>query len=69
VTRSVALSPDLQWADELTLGLLDFLARDGQPAGARVLVVGTYRSEEQPEALRALGETGRVARVGHTSAG
>jgi serine/threonine protein kinase/predicted ATPase len=54
---------DLQWGDELTLGLVEYLAR-GEPAtGGPVLVVGTYRSEEQPEALRSVLESDRGARV------
>src|SRR5262249_18469968 len=35
---------DLHWADEATVGLLFRLGR--QVAGSRILVLGTYRSEE-----------------------
>jgi predicted ATPase len=48
---------DLQWADELTLGFLGFLARaasTGAQPPARLLVLGTYRTEEVGEGLRAL---------------
>ena len=53
---------DLQWADELTLGLVAYLAGAELPAGGPVLLVGTYRSEEQPEALRKLLDAGRARR-------
>jgi tetratricopeptide (TPR) repeat protein len=47
---------DLQWADELSLSFLTSL--DGRYLGARPLVVlGTYRSEEVGESLRALVES------------
>ncbi len=44
---------DLQWADELSLGVLDFL-QSGFLGESHVLVVGTYRSEELDAALRLL---------------
>ncbi|ATB29472.1 serine/threonine protein kinase [Melittangium boletus DSM 14713] len=44
---------DLQWADELSLGVLDFL-REGFLGTEPVLVVGTYRTEELDTALRLL---------------
>ncbi|WNG21463.1 serine/threonine-protein kinase PknK [Cystobacter fuscus] len=44
---------DLQWADELSLGALDFL-REGFLRGASMMVMGTYRTEELGTALRAL---------------
>ena len=44
---------DLQWADELSLSLLALLHR-GALREARVLVVGTYRTEEVGDALRGL---------------
>ncbi|WP_434384659.1 serine/threonine-protein kinase [Melittangium boletus] len=46
---------DLQWADELSLSVLDFL-RENFLSTASVLVVGTYRSEELDTALRLLVE-------------
>jgi serine/threonine protein kinase/tetratricopeptide (TPR) repeat protein len=42
---------DLQWADELTLSVLAALDADWF-AGKRLLVVGTYRTEEASDALR-----------------
>jgi eukaryotic-like serine/threonine-protein kinase len=50
---------DLQWADELTLGFLGYLARSALSSpqrAARFLVVGAYRTEETGETLRALLE-------------
>jgi eukaryotic-like serine/threonine-protein kinase len=44
---------DLQWADELSLSALDFL-RQGLLGDMRLLVVGTYRTEELDAALRPL---------------
>ena len=41
---------DLQWADELTLGYVHALA-SAPPAGARLLVLGLYRSDETDERL------------------
>jgi serine/threonine protein kinase/tetratricopeptide (TPR) repeat protein len=43
---------DLQWADDLTLGFLGFLLRSGRLDRMRVLVLGTYRTDE-------LGAAGR----------
>ena len=42
---------DLQWAGDLTLGFLASLVRGQRLAGRRVLVVGTYRTEEVGEGL------------------
>jgi eukaryotic-like serine/threonine-protein kinase len=60
------LLDDLQWADELTLGFLGFLARSAS-SGARhsapLLLVGAYRSEEVGDALRALLETAGVRQL------
>jgi serine/threonine protein kinase/tetratricopeptide (TPR) repeat protein len=54
---------DLQWADELSLGVLDFL-QGGFLGESRVLVLGTYRTEELDAGLRLLlaspGVTHRV---------
>ena len=44
---------DLQWADELSLNVLDFL-REGFLGESHVLMVGTYRSEELHTPLRSL---------------
>lgn len=51
----VVVLDDLQWADESSLALLDFVARAPQPAG--VGLVGAYRHDEvSPEVRRRLGE-------------
>jgi tetratricopeptide (TPR) repeat protein len=47
---------DLQWADEPSLAVLAALARAGLD-GSAILVVGTYRSEEAPDALRSIVES------------
>jgi predicted ATPase len=63
------LLDDLHWADELTLGWLEFLARAEAGAAERasaMLVVGTYRAEEAGEALRRLADQ---PRMGHLSLG
>jgi len=50
---------DLQWADDLTLGFLATLAREGQLDDRALLVVGTYRTEDVDDGLaRLLGEPG-----------
>ncbi|HEX8823129.1 MAG TPA: AAA family ATPase, partial [Archangium sp.] len=54
---------DLQWADELSLGVLDFL-QGGFLGESRVLVLGTYRTEELDAGLRLLlGSPGVTHRV------
>lgn len=40
---------DLHWADEATMAWLEYVSRQVRPA--RVLIVGTYRSEEETPAL------------------
>ena len=40
----VVVLDDLQWADESSLALLEFVARD--PAAAAVAIIGCYRTEE-----------------------
>lgn len=45
---------DLQWADELTLGFLQYLARIDFMAFNPILLVGTYRQEEQTGELQRL---------------
>jgi serine/threonine protein kinase/tetratricopeptide (TPR) repeat protein len=53
---------DLQWADDLLLGLLDHLAApELSPPG--VLLLGTFRSDEAPEPLRRLARRGGVLRL------
>jgi tetratricopeptide (TPR) repeat protein len=53
---------DLQWADELTLGFLELLVRSGELKRTRLLVVGTYRSEEAGPALERLLQVPGVLR-------
>jgi DNA-binding SARP family transcriptional activator/tetratricopeptide (TPR) repeat protein len=53
---------DLQWADEMTLRLLVFLAR--RIATWRLLLAGTFREEEMVDATllrRSLGQLGRMS--------
>ncbi|MBI2565785.1 MAG: protein kinase [Candidatus Schekmanbacteria bacterium] len=45
---------DLQWADELLLGFLEFLLQSGHLEQVGLLVVGTYRSEEVGNRLHEL---------------
>jgi eukaryotic-like serine/threonine-protein kinase len=54
---------DLQWADDLTLGLLAYLLRGTHLERAPVLVVGTYRSEEVSGELGALVGSGRAVQL------
>jgi eukaryotic-like serine/threonine-protein kinase len=59
---TLLLLDDLQWADELTLGFLEYLARG--PIGTMpVLVLGTYRIEESNPALSALSGNGAVLTI------
>jgi serine/threonine protein kinase/tetratricopeptide (TPR) repeat protein len=50
----VLVLDDLQWADELTLGFLEYAGRTGAQGAEPLLVVGTYRSEEVGGGLRKL---------------
>ena len=57
---------DLQWADDLTLGWLEHLLRGEHLDRVRLLVVGTYRSEEAGEALgRLLRDEPWIQRAAH----
>jgi predicted ATPase/tRNA A-37 threonylcarbamoyl transferase component Bud32 len=56
---TVLILDDLQWADELALGFLGYLLRGEHLERARLLVVGTYRTEEVNEALRDLAASPR----------
>lgn len=47
---AVLVLDDLQWADESSLALLEFMARD--PAPAAVCIVGCYRHDELPPSSR-----------------
>jgi tetratricopeptide (TPR) repeat protein len=68
------LLDDLQWADELTLGFVDFLVRTERLRSARLLVLGTFRTEERTEELgrleRAAGTVAlRLSRLGEQAVG
>jgi tetratricopeptide (TPR) repeat protein len=56
----VLILDDLQWMDELSLSLLEALAKDSL-TGRGVLVLGTYRMEEAPPALEALASAAGVS--------
>ncbi|MFC1848896.1 protein kinase [candidate division CSSED10-310 bacterium] len=53
---------DLQWADELTVGFLEFLLRC-QDQNLPFMVVGTYRTEEVPESLSLLLEHKKMVKI------
>ncbi len=53
---------DLQWADEPSLRLVEFVVR--QAAGTRLLVLGAYRDDEASRPVRALAGLGRLLPVG-----
>jgi serine/threonine protein kinase/predicted ATPase len=57
------LLDDLHWADELTLGFLEFVQRTGRFQRMRVLFLGAYRSEEVGEALQKLLEAPGAERI------
>jgi predicted ATPase len=59
----VLVLDDLQWADDLTLDALGFLVRSGRLAQTRLLVAGTYRTEEIGDALKRLAELPEVSRL------
>jgi eukaryotic-like serine/threonine-protein kinase len=56
----VLLLDDLQWADELSLGMLETLLRSQSLEKLPLLVVGVYRAEECGPALRKLVEAAGV---------
>jgi serine/threonine protein kinase/tetratricopeptide (TPR) repeat protein len=58
---AVILLDDLQWADELSLGFLEFLAERGVPLHA--LIIGTYRAEEVGDKLDRLRAHAAVHRL------
>lgn len=59
---TLVMLDDLHWADELTLGLLEYLT-DGRIGEMPLLILGTYRSEEKSAPLGALAKTGAVVSV------
>jgi serine/threonine protein kinase/predicted ATPase len=50
----VLVLDDLQWADTLTLGFLEFLSSSGRLEAMKLLVLGTYRTDEVGDELRML---------------
>ena len=59
----VVILDDLQWADESTVDLLRFLARQPQPGA--LLLVGAYRPDEPPPGIAAgAGRAGHRRRTG-----
>lgn len=69
-TPTVLVFEDLHWADSASIELLDFLTRN--LGDGRVLILGTYRSEELGHdhlLRRALAELGRHPRVTHMHLG
>jgi eukaryotic-like serine/threonine-protein kinase len=68
-TPTVLLLDDLQWADELTLGFLDYLAR-GRIATMPLVVIGSYRSDERHDTLASIAhaETAIGIALGRVSA-
>lgn len=57
------LLDDLQWADELTLGLLEALARDDGDDRSGLLVIGTCRFEEPRQELDSLARAPGVVTI------
>ncbi|MBI2568673.1 MAG: protein kinase [Candidatus Schekmanbacteria bacterium] len=55
---------DLQWADDMTIGFLSFVARAGSATQAQLLILGAYRTENASVALLELAEHPRVRAVG-----
>ncbi len=54
---------DLQWADELTLGFLRFLARGGRLESTPLLVLATFRDDEAGPEIEALADAPGVNRI------
>jgi len=62
-TPLVLLLDDLQWADELTLGLLKEIAREDNDEPESLLIVGTYRVEEPRDELDSLARAPKVTTI------
>jgi serine/threonine protein kinase/predicted ATPase len=62
-SRVALFLDDLQWADELTIGFLEYLFGDGRTRRARVLVVATCRSEESHRLPNSLLDSPSVDRI------
>ncbi len=54
IKPSILILDDLQWADELTLGFLKYLADSGRLNHRKLLVIGTFRFEDVQLPLRDL---------------
>src|SRR5262249_20886802 len=54
VAPALLVLDDLHRADEVTLGWLRWLAEEGELGPARILIAGSYRSEERSGAIEAL---------------
>ncbi|MGH3840944.1 MAG: ATP-binding protein [Pseudonocardiaceae bacterium] len=61
-TSVIVVLDDLQWADQPSLRLLDFLIR--QLTTSRVAVLGAYRDTEANESLRGLAAIGQLLPLG-----
>jgi eukaryotic-like serine/threonine-protein kinase len=57
------LLDDLQWADELTLGFLEFLLQPGALERLPMLVAGNWRTEETHERLRQMLESPQARHI------
>src|SRR5262249_21233925 len=55
----VLVLDDLHWADQSSLALLEFVARD--PRDSRLVILGTYREHDARRAPRLLGGIARVS--------
>jgi len=62
VSPLVLVLDDIQWADELSLSVLDAFVNDSPP-NRGVLIVGTYRSEETRSELEALARVPGVTTI------
>ena len=61
--KLVVMLDDLQWGDELSLAFLEYLVQEDRLAGDRVLVVGTFRTEERNAELDRLAQADGVTGV------
>ncbi len=56
--KCVLILDDLQWADELTLGFIEFIHRIGRLKAMGLLIIGAYRPEEITPSLQRLSQSG-----------
>ncbi|MFC1852085.1 tetratricopeptide repeat protein [candidate division CSSED10-310 bacterium] len=61
--KIVLILDDMQWADGLTYGFLEFILRTGQLAQSPLLFVCTYRSDEMVDELQNLLHTDSVMKI------